>query len=44
VTKIREALAKKLLKNSISSTATNFDPIIKDTTGIVMQDARQAAK
>ena len=44
VTKIREALAKKLMKDSRSSTASNLGPITKDSTGIVIQDARQSAK
>jgi hypothetical protein len=44
VTKIREALAKKLFKDSRSSTASKLGPTIKDMTGIVMQDARQTAK
>jgi hypothetical protein len=44
VTKIREALAKKLLKDSRSSTASNFGPINKDAASTVMQDARKTGK
>jgi hypothetical protein len=44
VTKIREALAKKLLKDSRSSTASNFGPLNKDMPCTVMQDARKMGK
>ena len=38
MTKIREALNKKLLKESKSSTGSHLAPIIKDIDSIMLQD------